>query len=75
MLSNLRNKIFAWRVNAKIRKANRIRRETGYRCIVFMLNGRIIVKQRRTIKRMIREKVIKNITLEQFERKAIYITM
>jgi hypothetical protein len=60
-----------------IRKANELRKETGYRYIVFMAGGKITIKPKRVIKGMLacRGKYFaKGTTISDIEKRALYIT-
>jgi hypothetical protein len=60
-----------------IRKANKLHQATGYRYIVFMCRGKIIIKPKRLIKSMLAFKgkyFAPDTTMHDIEKRALYIT-
>ncbi|HOI32701.1 MAG: hypothetical protein PHG67_06130 [Bacteroidales bacterium] len=75
MVRIIKNFIFEIRLKAAIKKANKIARLTKYRCFVMLINGKPVVYAKKDLKEAIaRGKFIKGFTIQQAEKKALYIT-
>jgi len=73
------NRIKGWflrkRTERLIKRAKKLHELTGYKYMVVFAAGRLTVVSKRTIKEMIKRKVFsKGTTVQDIEKKAIYIT-
>lgn len=64
---------FNWKLNRKIKKANKLHQLTGYKFFVLLNNGKMEVIAKASIKQQIRLKQLPY-TLKQIEKKALYKT-
>jgi hypothetical protein len=65
--------IYDWRVKRACKKADFYRKTTGYKALVLVINGKPVVKYRKTLKQELK---LKKWTcyLEALEKRAIYKT-
>jgi hypothetical protein len=71
----IRKKLFSLSVERKIKKANKLHKLTGHKYIVYLYKGKPVIKAKKDIKKLIQRRVLQNITIQQIEQKAIYVTL
>lgn len=75
MIKYIKRLIFAWRYKQAVNEAVRQNRLTGLKYYVILLNGRLRVLPKRTIKELIRRRrFIKGTTVQDIERHALFVT-
>lgn len=75
MIKYIKRLIFAWRYKQAVNEAVRQNRLTGLKYYVILLNGRIRVLPKRTVKELIRRRRFrKGTTVQDIERRALFIT-
>ncbi|MBQ4278348.1 MAG: hypothetical protein IJC16_00145 [Rikenellaceae bacterium] len=71
----LQNWYYYRRLGRAIDKAEDMREKTGYRYLVIRIHNKIRIVPRKRLKEMISRRMFrKGITIEQLERRALYIT-
>lgn len=75
MIDRIRRCVFVWRYRRAVRKAKELAGLFGMRYYVISLNGKLKVVPKQTIKELIRRKRFrKGVTLEDIEKKALFVT-
>lgn len=75
MIQLIKRLIFAWKYRRAVRKAARLAGLTGMRYFVIYLNGSLKVVPKRTIKELVaRHRFRKGVTVDDIERRALFIT-
>lgn len=75
MIQLIRRLIFAWKYRHAVRKAVKLARLTGMRYFVIYLNGSLKVVPKKTIKELVaRHRFRKGVTVDDIERRALFIT-
>lgn len=75
MIQLIRRLIFAWKYRHAVRKAVKLAELTGMRYLVIYLNGSLKVVPKRTIKELVaRHRFRKGVTVDDIERRALFIT-
>lgn len=67
---------FAWRYRRAVRKAVRAARMTGLKHYVIYINGRLRVVPKKTMKELVaRHRFKKGVTVQDIERRALFVTL
>lgn len=75
MIQLIRRLIFAWKYRHAVRKAVKLAGLTGMRYFVIYLNGSLKVVPKKTIKELVaRHRFRKGVTVDDIERRALFIT-
>ncbi len=75
MIQYIKRLIFAWKYKRAIRKAKKLAELTGLRYFVIYLNGGLKVVPKKTIKELIQKRRFKKgTTIEDIEKRALFIT-
>lgn len=75
MIRLIRRLIFAWKYRRAVRRAARLAELTGMRYLVIYLNGSLKVVPKRTIRELVRRhRFRKGVTVDDIERRALFIT-
>ncbi len=75
MIQYIKKLIFAWKYRRAIRKAKKLAELTGLRYFVIYLNGGLKVVPKKTIKELIQKRRFKKgTTIEDIEKRALFIT-
>lgn len=69
----MKKRIFKWRLNRQIRKANKYHKLTRFKYMVILWKGRPVALPKRTVKEWIKTKKL-NTTMAHVEKYALYIT-
>lgn len=76
MIQIIKRIIFAYKFKRAVRKANRFHNLTGLRYYVIILNGRLHVVPKKTIKELIsRHRFRKGTTIRDIESRALFVTV
>lgn len=72
----IKDLIFAWRYRRAVRKAKKQSRLFGMKCFVILLNGRLKVVPKQTVKELVRtHRFRKGVTVADIEKRALFVTM
>lgn len=75
MLVKIKNYIFAWKYRRAVREAKKLAVLFGMKYYVISLNGDLKVVPKQTIKKLVRRKRFrKGVTVDDIEKKALFIT-
>ncbi len=75
MIDRIRRSVFAWRYRRAVRNAKELAALFGMRYYVISLNGKLKVVPKQTMKELVRRKRFrKGVTLEDIEKKALFVT-
>ncbi|MCQ5074177.1 hypothetical protein NE648_08975 [Alistipes shahii] len=75
MIQLIRRLIFAWKYKRAVRTATRLAELTGMRYLVIYLNGSLKVVPKQTIRELVRRhRFRKGVTVDDIERRALFIT-
>lgn len=72
----IREMVFAWRYRRAVRKAKELAELFGMKYYVILLDGRLKVVPKRTVKELVRaHRFRKGVTVEDIERRALFVTV
>jgi len=74
MIKYLKNKLFRYCAVKAMKQAKRTHALTGETILVILWKGKPVAVSKRKLKEWIRTKRIRGITIQQIEKKALYIT-
>ena len=75
MIQLIRRLIFAWKYKRAVRTATRLAELTGMRYLMIYLNGSLKVVPKQTIRELVRRhRFRKGVTVDDIERRALFIT-
>ncbi len=75
MIKHIKRLIFAWNYKQAVKEATKQAEVTGLRYYVILLNGRLKVVPKKTIKELIKNhRFRKGTTLRDIEKRALFIT-
>lgn len=76
MIQILKDIIWGWRYKHAVRKANKLAALTGMKYYVVLLNGSLKVAPKRNFKALIkRHRFVPGTTIQDIERRALYVTL
>lgn len=75
MIKLFKEVVFAWRYRRAVRKANKLAALFGMKYYVILLNGKLKVVPKQTVRELVRtHRFRKGVTVADIERCALYIT-
>lgn len=76
MVDMIKRMIFAWRYRRAVKKANKLSRIFGMKYLVIMLDGKLKVVPKQTVKELVRKRRFrKGVTVADIEKRALFVTV